>query len=159
VKKGFHLAAFAILLAWPHAQLLAARSISAPMQSCTALRCFWVSAADASTPILGHGEAGTDTGATHPAWDHLVRWLGHFHPALTVFPIAMLLGAALAEFLRLLGGASWLDGASRWCIIVGAMGGALAAPLGWAFALDHSESLLLRIHGWLGTATAGLGLV
>jgi len=90
---------------------------------------------------------------------HLVHWIGHFHPAMTVFPIAMLLSAALAELLRVMGGGTWLDGASRWCVMVGAIGGLITAPLGWAFALDHGESRWLEIHRWLGTAAGAGALV
>ena len=75
--------------------------------------------------VLAHGgDDGAGGGAEreHDKADrraHFVRWVGHFHPAMTVFPIAMLLGAALAELLLVLRRAAWLDGASRWCVIVG----------------------------------------
>src|SRR6185437_477122 len=82
----------------------------------------------------------------------------HFHPALTVFPIAMVLSAALAELLLIATKAPWLQGASRWCVIIAGIGGAITAPLGWAFAMGHGESRLLEIHRWLGTA-AGAGAV
>jgi len=72
---------------------------------------------------------------------------------MTAFPIAMLLGAASAEFLRLLHGPAWLDGASRWCMILGGTSAAITAPLGWAFSVEHDQSRLLEIHRWLGTAT------
>ena len=71
----------------------------------------------------------------------------------------MLLGAALAELLRLLGGAAWLDGASRWCMILGGVGAIITAPLGWAFAVEHGHSRLLEIHRWLGTAAGAGALV
>ena len=71
-------------------------------------------------------------------WSHFVRWVGHFRPPLTAFPIATLLGAALAELFRLFIAAPWLDGASRWSIILGAVSAVVTAPPGWAFALDHA---------------------
>ena len=41
-------------------------------------------------PILAHAEGG---GEMHQEGGgggaHFVRWVGHFHPAMTVFPIAM----------------------------------------------------------------------
>ena len=89
-------------------------------------------------------------------WEHFVRWIGHFHPPLTAFPIAMLLGAALAELLRLFTGTVWLDGASRWCVLLGGVSALITAPLGWAFATDHAGSWVLEAHRWLGTA-AGCG--
>jgi plastocyanin len=77
---------------------------------------------------------------------------------MTAFPIAMVLGAALAELLRSMRGPAWLDGASRWCMILGRASAAITAPLGWAFAAEHERSQLLEIHRWLGTA-AGSGAV
>ena len=59
----------------------------------------------------GHEGAGEGGGAARGGWQHFVSWVGHFHPALTVFPIAMILSAALAELLRLWTKAPWLDGA------------------------------------------------
>ena len=109
-------------------------------------------------PLADEG-AGTGENEKEGDWDHLIEWLGHFHPALTVFPIAMLLGAALAELLVVLGGGAWLEGASRWCVIVGALGGMVTAPLGWAFAMEHEKSWMLEWHRWLGTAAGGGALV
>ena len=86
--------------------------------------------------------------------NHFVRWIGHFHPPLTAFPIALLLTAAMAELLRLFKGPAWLDGASRWCIIVGAASAVVTAPLGWAFATERAGSWILEVHRWLGTAAA-----
>lgn len=130
-------------------------------------RCQAMSAIDTLagqlTVPLAHedaGAAGHGEEAERPqgGWDHFVRWVGHFHPPLTAFPIAMVLAAALAELLRLMRGPLWLDGASRWCMIVGGASAAITAPLGWAFAVEHHHSKLLEIHRWLGTA-AGAGAV
>lgn len=113
---------------------------------------------------LAHGAAGHEApaerggGSTEGGWHHFVSWIGHFHPPMTVFPIAMILSAALAELLRLWTKAPWLDGASRWCMIVGGVGAAITAPLGWAFAVGHGSSWILQVHRWLGTA-AGAGAV
>lgn len=109
---------------------------------------------------MGAGGSGQDqAGETQAQPPHFVRWIGHFHPAMTVFPIGMLLGAALAELFLLITGAGWLSGASRWCVIVGAMGAAITAPLGWAFAAGHGESSLLETHRWLGTSAGAGALV
>lgn len=106
--------------------------------------------------LLAHA---ADAGASAMGfWPHFVRWIGHFHPMMTAFPIALLLAAALAELLRICCGPSWLGDASRWCVIVGAIGAIITVPLGWAFALSHGSSELLEIHRWLGTA-AGAGAV
>jgi plastocyanin len=105
------------------------------------------------------GDADEDS-AGQSGWGHFVRWVGHFHPPMTAFPIAMLIGAALAEVSLLAHGPEWLRGASRWCVIVGAVGGMIAAPLGWAFAVEHGGSRLLEVHRWLGTASgAGAAVI
>jgi len=91
--------------------------------------------------------------------EHFVSWVGHFHPPLTAFPIAMLVGAAMAETMRLMSGAAWLDGASRWCVILGGVGAVITAPLGWAFATEHSGSWILETHRWLGTAAGAVAVV
>jgi hypothetical protein len=78
---------------------------------------------------------------------------------LTAFPIAMLIGAAVAEALRMMGGAAWLEGAARFGVIVGAVTAAVAAALGWAFAMERSDSWVLEAHRWLGTGAAGFSVV
>jgi hypothetical protein len=83
--------------------------------------------------------AGEPTGGL----DHFITWIVHFHPPMTAFPIARVMGAALAEFWRILRGPAWLDGASRWCMILGGISAAITAPLGWAFAASHHHSTLL----------------
>src|SRR3954468_984561 len=88
------------------------------------------------TFIVADGDAdhGGDTAPSHGGLGHFVRWVGHFHPAMTVFPIALALSAALAEALRrvpIFTRAPWLEGAARFCVIVAAVGGVVTAPLGW----------------------------
>jgi plastocyanin/uncharacterized membrane protein len=106
----------------------------------------------------GGKDAADDSGGAQTGWGHFVRWVGHFHPPMTVFPIAMLLGAALAEALWLIRRRDWLRAGSRWCVIVGAVGAIIAAPLGWAFAVERPDSRLLEVHRWLGTVS-GAGAV
>src|SRR5690348_5050008 len=43
-------------------------------------------------------------------------------------------------------------------MIVGDIGTAFTAPLGWAFAVGRGSSWILQVHRWLGTA-AGAGAV
>jgi uncharacterized membrane protein len=101
------------------------------------------------------GAAAAARSGSENHWRHFVRWAGHFHPPLTAFPIALLLGAALAEALRVLGGgAAWLEEGSRWCVILGTLGAVAAALLGWAFAMEHEDSWILEVHRWMGTVAA-----
>jgi plastocyanin/uncharacterized membrane protein len=97
---------------------------------------------------------GDDSAASGFDWNHFVHWVRHFHPAMTAFPIALVLAGALAEVLRIVTKAAWLGSAARYCVIVAALGGAITAPLGWAFALGRGHSWVLETHRWLGTAGA-----
>jgi len=58
----------------------------------------------------------------------------------------------------MLNGAPWLAGAARFCVILAALGAAVAAPLGWANAsqTDYAGELasVVTIHRWLGTTAA-----
>lgn len=78
-----------------------------------------------------------------------------FHPPAVNFPIAMIIGAALAEALLFLTGRSVFAGAGRFCIWVGAIGAGVAALLGWfwgGFDLVDA-SWVMTAHRWLGTST------
>jgi plastocyanin/uncharacterized membrane protein len=107
--------------------------------------------------LLAHSDGSS--AAAEGGGTHFLRWVGHFHPPLTAFPIAMLVGAAAAEALRMVTKASWLEGAGRWCVIVGAGSAVVAAPLGWAFAMGRSSTWVLQTHRWLGTILAVLSVV
>jgi plastocyanin len=109
--------------------------------------------------LLGVGHSGRPSVAVEGTGTHFLRWIGHFHPPLTAFPIAMLVGAAVAEALRMATKASWLEGAARWCVILGAVTAVIAGPLGWAFAIDRSGTWVLEVHRWLGTTLAALAIV
>ena len=94
------------------------------------------------------------------ASSRVVTWLGRFHPVAVHFPIALLLAAALAELLGTLTGQSSFEPAARFCLIVGAIGAVVAAPLGWADAVSSSHTgWPLFFHRWLGTATATWALI
>jgi plastocyanin len=71
----------------------------------------------------------------------------------------MLFGAAVAEALRMVTKAPWLEGAGRWCVILGATSAVVAAPLGWAFAVGRSGTWVLQTHRWLGTILAVLAVI
>lgn len=85
----------------------------------------------------------------------VVSYLGRFHPPMVNFPIAMLLGAALAEILFMTTGRVFFANAARYCIWIGAMGALTAGVLGWFFGGFHlSDSRwVLTVHRWLGTTT------
>ncbi|HSU69426.1 MAG TPA: plastocyanin/azurin family copper-binding protein [Tepidisphaeraceae bacterium] len=97
------------------------------------------------------GDSDHDSGPPRSGWRHFVWWVGHFHPAMTVFPIGLLIAAAIAELFQIVTKAPWLDAAARFCVIVAALAAAITAPLGWAFAQGHGHSWVLETHRWLGT--------
>ena len=89
--------------------------------------------------------------------NHLLGWLGGFHPVVVHFPVGLLLAAALAELLSILTRWDGLRSAARFCLILGALGAAAAAPLGWFDAMfDDRGGLPLFLHRWLGVSAAVL---
>ena len=80
------------------------------------------------------------------------------HPLVVHFPIALLIAAAVAEFLKSLLGVERLSNAARYSVLAGAAGAMVAAPLGWANAAfaGYTGSLAwtLEVHRWIGTITA-----
>jgi plastocyanin len=140
----------AVLLAGPP---VAVGAISDPATGATR------AAGRAAPALLAHAEAssGDEAGSTAEppsGWHHFVRWVGHFHPPITAFPIGLTLSAAAAEALFLLGRKPWLEGAARFCVLLAGLAAAVTAPLGWAFAVGHGRSWVLETHRWLGTIGA-----
>jgi uncharacterized membrane protein len=111
-------------------------------------------APEANAPATAPGHAHKQREAEGTA--RALAWLGNFHPASAHFPIAMLLGAALAELFAMRTQGEGYGHAARFCVWAGGLGAVAAAALGWCFAgLDiGADDWLLRAHRWLGTATA-----
>jgi uncharacterized membrane protein len=84
--------------------------------------------------------------------------IGRLHPLLIHFPIALVLGAVLAE------GAAAVTKDDRWRLVavrnlrVGAAAALAAAGAGWWFARapGMDATPLLEFHRWLGTAAAAV---
>ena len=113
----------------------------------------------ASVAPSGVGGAARETedtasGEGLPFLRRLLRLIGKFHPLVAHFPIALLVGAAVAELAWLRTGQDWLTGAVRFCTLFGAAGALFTAALGWADALLFSSSGTLTAHRWLGTSAA-----
>lgn len=89
-----------------------------------------------------------------------VEYLGRFHPIVVHFPIALLPAAALADLLSHKKNWAQLANAGRFCVVLGAAGALLAAPLGWMTAATaqapYEPAWLLTAHRWSGVATAVL---
>ncbi len=84
-----------------------------------------------------------------------IDWLGKFHPPAANFPVALLVAAAIAEFLWLVRRRPLFDAASRYCIWFGALAGVLTGTLGWFLGGFHAidNDWTLTVHRWLGTST------
>lgn len=86
----------------------------------------------------------------------VLKWLGNFHPAMTDFPIGVLVAAAVAEMLFIWRKDTKFAHAVRFGVWFAVLTGIVAAVLGWCFGgfrLVDSNPLLL-VHRWLGTSTA-----
>jgi uncharacterized membrane protein/YHS domain-containing protein len=88
-------------------------------------------------------------------------WLGKFHPPMVNFPIAMILGAALAEWLAMATRRPLFRDAARYCLWIGVLSALAAGILGWCFGGIHlsDDSWNMTTHRWLGTTTALWSLV
>jgi uncharacterized membrane protein len=86
----------------------------------------------------------------------LIEFIGKFHPLAAHTPIAVLMAAAIAEMLYLRHPAPALTGASRFCMVLGALGAIATAALGWAMATapSISKTAELDTHRWAGTIAA-----
>src|SRR6187397_2311849 len=79
------------------------------------------------------------------------------------FPIALLLVAALLEFLRLRRGDRTPSKSAAACLIIGAGSAVLSATLGWSDAITSghsgSDAWVLSLHRWLGIAAAAAAIL
>ena len=119
-------------------------------------------APDVEAPDGSRGSAGT-TGHDHNAhgtWadnqlEVFLAWLGRFHPALTNFPIALLVLAALAELLCRASGQArpGLQQGARFCAQWGAATALLTAIAGWFYAgfAVGGDDPVMAAHRWNGT--------
>lgn len=88
----------------------------------------------------------------------MLQLLGRLHPLVVHFPIALLIAAALAEFLRprRAGAAGGPSAPALFCLVLGAASAVVAALSGWLFAAHDPpgmEAILFR-HRWTGVAVA-----
>ncbi len=108
-----------------------------------------------------HSAHGPNEALLKTGYGRFLVWLGKFHPAAVHFPIALLLGAALAELLSLKSKSRFFSDAARYSLWLGTMGAIGAATLGWfygGFRLVDEEAIL-TFHRWNGTGLAILALV
>ena len=67
----------------------------------------------------------------HTAGNHLIAFLGHFHPVVVHFPVALTLTAALAEILFLALRRDIFRDTARVLVILAGLAALVAVPFGW----------------------------
>ncbi len=93
----------------------------------------------------------------------VVEFLGRLHPIAVHFPIALLLTAALFELISLVSRSPRPRHVARTCLVLGALGAAVAAVFGWIsadfepFSGELADTLFL--HRWLGIAVAAASVL
>lgn len=91
----------------------------------------------------------------------VVKYLGKYHVMVIHFPIALLLGAAVAQWFRVARGTG--DSVVAAMLWPGALGAVAAVALGWMYAYDSvyfgEDADLLFWHRWLGTGTATVTVI
>jgi hypothetical protein len=129
----------------------------------------FLSSAVPTFAMEGHGSTKSDeTEASSAPVDEgpsffyrLTKFAGKFHLLAIHFPIALLLVAAVMQWIFFFSGKGETTVAiTLW---IGAAGAVFAALLGWAYAYDSvyfgdSEELLFW-HRWFGTATAAVAIL
>jgi len=83
----------------------------------------------------------------------LWTFFGRFHPATVHFPVAMLAGAALMEFLQIVRRKPGLSPATFAMTAIGLASCALATLMGWALASSKPPKELMETHRWAGVWT------
>ncbi len=116
---------------------------------------FAAAPAEKHDPATGHGEAEKTP--------KLIAFIGKFHPMAVHTPIALILGAALAEILFLFTGVPLFRSAARFNLLIAVLGAAIAVPLGLAAAsgiqYPDDYAIILFRHKWLGVATFASTLI
>jgi uncharacterized membrane protein len=84
---------------------------------------------------------------------------GRFHPATVHFPIAMLSGAALMEFLQIVRRKPDLSPATLTMTIIGLASSVLASLMGWINASAKNPSGAIELHRWAGVATVAAAIL
>ncbi|MFN7022538.1 MAG: c-type cytochrome domain-containing protein [Phycisphaerales bacterium] len=108
--------------------------------------------------------------------DALLKLVGRLHVATVHFPIALLIAAALFEFLRSRRSAPAPSPAALRCLILGALAALAAAAMGWLNAAQEiagasasgggtgggewrGEGIVVSWHRWLGVAASALAVL
>lgn len=128
----------------------------------------WITAGATFTPVASvddvEGSGAADDGAASAEADWLdaplPRWLGHFHPLIIHFPLALFSVALLAELLARVFRKDELGTTATFCFTIGALSAVPSAALGWMLAASTSHSGdALDLHRWFGVGTAAFSVI
>ncbi len=93
----------------------------------------------------------------------MLKFFGQFHPSIIHFPVALLMLAALAEFVYLFTPRPLLRNVVSFNLYLAVPSSILAAVLGWCLATSEGVTPELQAtlywHRWLGTGTAAIALI
>jgi uncharacterized membrane protein len=88
----------------------------------------------------------------------ILHFFGQLHPAITHFPVALLMAGMLAEVFAWWRANTTFHHVAVFNLHVGALGAIAAAALGWCLAatmgIEPDLKATLFWHRWLGTGTA-----
>ncbi|MFM9995229.1 MAG: DUF1553 domain-containing protein [Phycisphaerales bacterium] len=97
------------------------------------------------------------------AKDKFGDFLGRLHPISVHFPIALLVTAALLELIAMIFRAARPREVARVCLLIGAIGAASSAGLGWISAdfnpITGELADTLWLHRWLGISAASASVL
>lgn len=106
------------------------------------------------------GESGAPTAPPVAPRPKPLVLLGRLHVLVIHFPIGLMVAAALADAFAWRWPRQGLADARNFCAVLGALGAAAAAGLGWLNAwADHKSGEYLDLHRWLGTAAACIAVL
>jgi uncharacterized membrane protein len=95
--------------------------------------------------------------------DSLPELLGHLHPVVLHFPIALLCVGAGLEVMRIWRESPFAARAGAWLFGVGAVLAVVAVTTGWQLAASEKvrsdERATLELHRWFSVATAAVACV
>lgn len=116
---------------------------------------------DAMPETMGHDHSAHEDGtwADGPI-ERALAWAGKFHPALTNFPIALLIMALLAEAWGMVRGGTPMRAVGRFLAISGGVAAIVTAAAGWLFVGFNigGDDQLLSIHRLVGSLAGVSGL-
>jgi len=91
--------------------------------------------------------------ATDPVTKSWIDLLGHLHPVVLHFPLALMLVGALAVLWNWFRGEEGVGEFAFHCIWIGAALAVLASVSGWFFAESESDEKGLELHRWFAVGS------